>query len=460
MAIRLTPDMLNKAYYDIKESVKINPFTVIYGGRNSGKSHSTMQWLLVECWNTGRNAIFYRATSADLRTKAYDPLLRVATDMGMRENLHPVFHNLAREIKFPKSNKILFDFVDAKEARAKGISGITYIILEEADQISKAGFLHTISSFRGDPNIRFIVLFNPVDISNYLYPTFFDNPTDSPTHLSKLSGIYRYTIDDNKYATQMDYDLLDTYKDIDENLYNVYRYGDWGTISTEDPFINNFKPNNNITKHLLLNTDYRLFVSFDFGKTDSCVVGQVFEDYEAGDDSIGLFTDTKGGIKILAEYRVGNAQSNVVEIVHRIIQDFGTDCDYIVTGDVAGGGNKGVNELYYEVKNEFENLGAYFVRYIKMTKPSHKSSRRLVNWCFRYYEKNFKINEICTDLIRDLKTVPVDEFGNIDKQYCIKHDRGHLMDCLRYMLEVSQKKNFLSNNPQLKQDAYDISENI
>jgi phage terminase large subunit len=448
--VKITTDMLNRAYYDLKLATIDSVFVILYGGRNSSKSHSMMQWLAVTLWNSNENAIFYRATSSDLRVKAYEPFIAVCESMGMADHLVKVFHNLKKEVIFPNGNKLMFDFIDKTEAKSKGIANVTYVIYEEVDQIKKLAFQNTMSSFRGNDAIRHILLFNPVDERHWLKNTFFDNPNFSETHLSNITKVFHYTIEDNRFATKQDYLTLESIKDTDENLYRIYRYGEWGTINVEDPFIDQFKYNKHTTDHLLLNLNYKVFVSFDFGKTDSCVVGQFFEEYEAGDEEIGLFNDQKAGLKILAEYRVKNAEQNAIEIVSQIVEQFGTECDYIVVGDTAGGGNKGVNELYYEIKAEFQRLNCFFVRYVKMFKPTHKSSRRLVNWVFKNLGENVKISKNCPKLIKDLQIVRVDEFGNIDKNDCVQYDKGHLLDCLRYMIQVCAYKTFATQNPNIK----------
>ena len=56
-------NQLNKAYYELSDSIRDNHITIGFGGRNSSKSYSVMQIVNFMLWNNpGMNAIWYRKT--------------------------------------------------------------------------------------------------------------------------------------------------------------------------------------------------------------------------------------------------------------------------------------------------------------------------------------------------------------------------------------------------------------
>lgn len=452
MSLLISPNDLNKAYYDICESVKENIYTVLWGGRNSSKSHSVCQWVNKTLWNEpDANCIWYRKFSADLQTKAFDPLKNVAEGMQIAEHLTFAFHNMKKQITFPAGNKIMFDFVEEK-GKSKGLSNIRYIIIDEIDQITEKEFIGLITSFRGDSRIRFIFLFNPVSEKHWLKRTFFDNLDNNPKHYSNYAGTFHYTIEDNKFATEMDYINLDATETSDKNLYRVNRLGEWGTTSVLDGFYDGFDYNTHIVEDKLpFFTNYPVRLSWDFGKSDWCLAGQAFEHYEIESD-LSLreyFLEDENAITNIQEFTAGNSKSNTHEIIERIVERFGTDAEYIIGGDTTGGGSD-ISQVYMDIQNSFESLGCWYVTFPIRYKPNHKASRKLNNWCMRTYKTNFKISSLdCPTLLNDMQKVRVNDDGGINKPDCIANNIGHCGDCMRYSIFASEIMNFVRRNPYL-----------
>ena len=426
---------LNKAYYDLSQSTQDNLFTILYGGRNSGKSHSAIQWVLKKLWNTSDSAIWYRATSTILKEKAYQPIVSVASQKGVEKHLKCTFHNLSRQITFPKGNRLLFDYIE-ESGKSKGTAGITYIIIDEVDQITLAEFLGVVTSYRADPNIRFILMFNPVSDKHWLKKTFFDNMDDgTEPRFKKLCKTFHYTIEDNKFATALDYDMLDALQDQDKNQYRIQRLGEWGSLSIDDPFVDAFSYNVHVVEdNVMYFPDYPLIISFDFGKTESCTIGQYFHDYDIESDPQLQKYFTKegvGGMTRIRDYRVGGSQSNVDVILNSIVAEFGNDVEYEIIGDTSGGSDP--YSKFSEIRRLMEDLGCAFLHFPKRIKPKHIASRAVTNWLFRTLGSNYKVSINCPTLIDDLMGVRVDEYGNINKADCVLKNIGHCMDSSRYI---------------------------
>ena len=438
---------LNRAYYDLSEFLPQYKILILYGGRNSSKTHSTMQFLMKLLWNSEHNGIWYRKYGAVLKEKAYQPFVDLAKSKGILTHLKPVFHNLKKEILFPKGNRLLFDHVE--DGKSKGSANITYVIIDEIDQLSQEEFMGVITSFRGNDDIRFIFMFNPVSEFHWLKPTFFDNNKENEEPLFKrMSKRIKYTIEDNKHATESDYQVLDALKDQNKNEYNIQRLGKWGSISVEDPFIDAFNYNTHVVQGTVpFFTDYPLIISFDFGKVESCTVGQYFDEMDIESDiSLSRYFTKEGvgGMTRIRDYRVGDSQSNVLVILEAIVAEFGTDVEYEIVGDTSGGSD--AHSKFAEIRRLMADLGCPFTHFPRRIKPIHIASRAVTNWCLRSMEDNYKISTNCKVLINDLTSVRVDPYGNINKADCVHRNIGHLLDASRYVDFIYTVKEFYRKN--------------
>ena len=442
------PQELNRAYYDLSQSVKDKPITILYGGRNSSKSHSVMQWLSLRLWNEDANAVWYRKNSLVLEKKAYQPMVDVLASKGLKEHVTCTFYTLKREITFPQGNKLIYDHCQ-NAAMSKGMANVRYVIIDEIDQLTLEDFMGIVTSYRGDDKIRFIFMFNPVSERHWLKKVFFDNKADGEAGMfKKMTNAFKYTIEDNKFATAMDYDILDALQESDTNQYRIQRLGEWGTVNIEDPFIDGFDYNTNVVEaEIPFFRNYPLILSFDFGKTENCVVGQHFNDYDIqSDESLMRYFKhhDRGAVTRIANYRVGGSQSNIDVIIQKIVDRFGVDNEFHIMGDTSGGSDP--YSRFVEIRRILEDKGAGFLHFPKRVKPTHIANRAVTNWSMRHYGTNYQIAHECGTLIDDIMQVRVDELGKIDKADCIRMDKGHLLDCMRYMDFIYEVRNFYLSN--------------
>lgn len=445
-------DELNKAYFDLTTLTQSDdkPITILYGGRNSSKTHSCIQWLLKKLWTEqGANAIWYRNEGSVLRLRAFKPIKDVAEHYKIDSHMTFTFNNMSRWIRFNNGNHLFFDFCEG--GKSKGMANIRYVIIDEVDQVSKNDFLDIISSYRADPKIRFILMFNPVSEKHWLKKMFFDIPEteeEFAESLYSMANRRKYTIEDNKFATEMDYKLLNSYKHTDENKYKVVRLGEWGTTQVENPFYHRFQYNTHTYNEVPLFDDYPIYLSFDFGKYDTCVLGQHFQDYEIGSDEALLkhFNDKTAGNTRLRNYRQIDSKNplRLKDIIDKIIFEFGTDREYIIYGDTSGGSDEW--SKFAEIRNYMEDAGCDMLSFPKRIKLRHKSNGAITNWCLTMYGTNYKIDRRCDLLIHDFLSVKTDDFGNIDKNDAVRWDISHISDCSRYLDVLTDGMNFVRNN--------------
>lgn len=446
------PEELNKAYYDLSILTKSQekPITILYGGRNSSKTYSCQQWLVKKLWNEPEaNAIWYRNESSVLKTKAFYPIKDLLTKHGLDRYVSLNYSNQSKEITFPSGNKLYFDFCDG--GKSKGMANVRYVIVDEIDQLSRHDFMLILSSYRGDPKIRFIFMFNPVSDRHWLKSTFFDIPETEEARASSLYSLtnrMKYTIEDNKFATEMDYRILDSFKFTDENEYRIARLGEWGTIKVENPFYQMFNYGTHTAVDVPLFDEYPIYLTFDFGKKDTCIVGQHFQDYEIGSDPklLRYFKDSVAANTVIRNYQ----EPDIRIIVHKIISEFGIDREYYVYGDTSGGSDEW--SKFAEIRNYMEDAGCYLLSFPRRIKLRHRSSGAITNWCFSMYNSNIKLDKHhAKELIDDLMAVKKDDFGNIDKNYAVKFNVSHFSDCWRYMNILTDGENFIRNNAYFAQ---------
>jgi PBSX family phage terminase large subunit len=443
---------LNKAYFDLGLLTQSSdkPITILYGGRNSSKTYSCIQWLVKKIWNEqGASAVWYRNEGSVLRTKAYNPIKQFIENHGIDSHLKFSYHNQAREISFPNGNVLYFDFCEG--GKSKGMANVRYVIIDEIDQLSKANFMMILSSYRADDKIRFIFMFNPVSDKHWLKKTFFDKPKTEEEFAGSLYNMTnrrKYTIEDNKFATAMDYKILDSYKFTDENEYRIARLGEWGTLQVENPFYHRFVYNVNTAEDVPYFEEYPIYLSFDFGKYDTCVLGQHFQDYEIGSDFklASYFHDKTAANTRLRDYRQIDTKNplRLRDIIHNIVLEFGTDKEYIIYGDTSGGSDEW--SKFAEIRNYMEDAGCDMLSFPRRIKLRHKSNGAITNWCLAMYGDNYKIDRRCDLLIHDLLSVKTDDFGNIDKNDAVKWDISHISDCSRYLDVLTDGLNFVRNN--------------
>jgi PBSX family phage terminase large subunit len=134
-------------------------------------------------------------------------------------------------------NMILARGLD-KEHKTKSIKDPTGVWYEEMNEISFNDFIKTTTSLRGGI-IQEIATFNPEMETEWINGYFFP-PKES---YEKSDGDFHYvrstredttilhtTYKDNSYVTPQSAELLESFKEVDENYYRIYTLGLWGGV--------------------------------------------------------------------------------------------------------------------------------------------------------------------------------------------------------------------------------------
>lgn len=221
----------NGHFHDLISNLLLQRYIVVRGGAGSGKSVSVAQRVLLSCWQVpGIRWLVLRKYDTLTAGSTYQTILdqisasdflraaKVAGDI--------VVHKSPMEVLFKNGSSIMFRGMDNPD-KVKSIAGITAVWMEEADQFSIHDFMQLDLRLRGaSPIPHHIVLsFNPVSTASWLYPTFYSAPPGHIAHniYHSFSTYLNNVFIDDQYKA-----VLNGYKELNLNYYNVYCLGEWG----------------------------------------------------------------------------------------------------------------------------------------------------------------------------------------------------------------------------------------
>jgi len=203
-----------------------NRFTIIYGGSGSAKSFTLYQLLLIELFNNKHQSdiIIFRKIGSTIYNSVFQGLKKLAKDWQLNDILE--FKKTPLEIVNKENDRrIILSGVDDPE-KLKSIVNIRIALLEEATEFTKDDFLEINRRLRGIPNIKIILVFNPISHLHWIKKHFFDNEM-----IRKDTDIVKCSYMDNQFLTKEDIEQLENLKYIDENDYKIYCLGEWGILT-------------------------------------------------------------------------------------------------------------------------------------------------------------------------------------------------------------------------------------
>lgn len=229
-------DIKNKQANDndsalIRDYSKINPvylplindksrYLNLYGGAGSGKSYFAAQKILMRMMKEqGHRFLLVRKVAKTIRSSQFSLLKSLIYEYELGKIFTVRESTLTVNCK-TNGNEIVSAGLDDRE-KLKSIAGITSIWIEEATELDMLDFLQVNLRLRGrTENYKQIMLtYNPVDANHWLNTT-------------KLDGSHKVktTFRDNTFIDREYIKVLDGLKEQDENYYNIYALGEWGTL--------------------------------------------------------------------------------------------------------------------------------------------------------------------------------------------------------------------------------------
>ncbi len=196
-------------------------YLLFYGGGSSGKSYFIVQRYVYRLLTRKMNLLVVRQTGNTNRDSTFALFKQVIKDWKL-DNL---FSITDLRIKCANGNEVIFRGLDDTE-KIKSTTfengELTDIWVEEATETQEADINQLKVRLRGGTSKKQMVLsFNPVNINHWIKKHFID---------SGLATACHSTYKDNKFLTEEDKQVLESFKTTDLYYYQVYCLGQWGVL--------------------------------------------------------------------------------------------------------------------------------------------------------------------------------------------------------------------------------------
>ncbi len=208
-------------------------YKVIKGSAASGKSYWAAQYIVYQAIMHPRRILIARKVYKTNKDSTFKQIVEVIEALGLQK----IFtYSDARQsepyIKCITGAEIIFTGLDNAE-KLKSIASIDMVWVEEATEITEADFNQLDLRLRANvPYHKCILLtFNPIDASHWIKKRFFDTSSDDTVTLET-------TYKDNPYLDKYTIQSMESLRDTDPYMYQVYCLGHWGTPGGSSIFNN------------------------------------------------------------------------------------------------------------------------------------------------------------------------------------------------------------------------------
>lgn len=260
LTIRVKPSAFNSVYYPhLKNDHR---YQIYYGGSSSGKSFFLATRAVLDCLQ-GRNYLVVRKVAKTLRGSCWNEIQKAITRHNLNNQFRIRQSDMIIEAKASGAQIVFAGLDDVEKIKsitpAKGV--FTDIWMEEATECDYGDYKQLDKRLRGRSGFkkRFILSFNPVYLTHWIYVEFFSIWDDSKTYAERGStSILKTTHKDNRFLEPEDHDALENERD--EYFRNVYTYGNWGILG--DVIFKNWHTED-LSEYMDL--DGKLYFGLDFG---------------------------------------------------------------------------------------------------------------------------------------------------------------------------------------------------
>ena len=196
-------------------------YLLFYGGGSSGKSYFIVQRYIKKLMGQKMNLLVVRQTGNTNRDSTFALFKQVIREW----NVGSLFDITDLRIKCHNGNEVIFrglDDVEKIKSTTFENGELTDIWVEEATETQEEDINQLKVRLRGGTSKKQMVLsFNPVNINHWIKKHFID---------SGLATVCHSTYKDNKFLTDDDKKVLESFKYSDSYYYNVYCLGQWGVL--------------------------------------------------------------------------------------------------------------------------------------------------------------------------------------------------------------------------------------
>lgn len=218
--IDFTKELFNSTYIHILHDT--HRYLHLYGGAGSGKSIFAAQKEIIKSFEPGQRTLVIRKVHRTMKTSVFLLMKDIVSQWNLQDHFTFNRGDLSIMNNLTGSEFILSGLDDPE--KLKSIQGITRIWIEEATELNAEDFLQTDLRLRGVPNPQITMSYNPINQHHWLYEQFHIKERDDTT-------IKHTTYKDNRFIDEHYYKVLENLKNIDENYYNIYCLGKWGSAS-------------------------------------------------------------------------------------------------------------------------------------------------------------------------------------------------------------------------------------
>lgn len=417
----------------------------VYGGKSSAKSYTIAQFLSVYCYAHRWDCLVYRKESTIIKTTIKRTFSSAIDSCKLTNGFEP------RDFSFVSKNGNIIQFKGLdKDEKVKGIEGYGGMLWDELNHFEKDEYDQALLSFRGEKAKVFFGTWNPVSDQHWIKKELIDKDVWNDTHykLPSPDSFVRINKQGNRALIKTDYrdnfwtvgspcgtygyvdqkliDKYDNLKITDPDYYDVNVLGNWGSIKTDSPYVQNISKQVN-SSELAFNRRLEVYLSFDFNVKNTVTIWQRWEDYE------GFH------VNCLEEIHMGGGADYDLENICKLISKKYSKYSIYFTGDGSGNNKSaytaGNSSAFVLINKYLADNGCRNLNYVGIRKnPPTKKCRFVVNQILLYLRGNFQIDRRCTGLWSDIESVPINSLGDLDKNYCNKNDIGHHLDTMRYFV--------------------------
>ena len=414
--IEVHKDVFLPCYHHLLEDDDID-IELIWGGRDSGKSHFLAQHLTLTSLEYPHfRGLLIKQTGESIQDAQWQMIKDVCEEWEI-DHLF-LFKSSPLKIDNASGGTFLARGMD-KPGKIRSISNPTHAWIEEGNQINEASFINILTGLRSNSGrVKLYISFNPESTEAsyedfWIFKTFFKDHYPHELNFTgeietkinvdgrekKVRLKYRsthVTYADNPYVSDQRIAFHESLKETNYYYYQIFTLGMWGNQKNDMPWAYAFDRN----KHLgrpIADRQYDLYLSFDFNRNPMCC--NVFQ-----------FDGRK--VRGIKSYKLPN--SGVEGVCERILTDF-PGFLYIVTGDYSGNTPTTIFEEQvsnYTMIQRKLNLADAQIQI--QPNPRLAKNRTLVNMALQQIPHEFHEDDQ-KPLIWDLENVRAMGDGSIDK---------------------------------------------
>lgn len=252
---------VNSCYRPYFESIK--RFNVLWGGSGSGKSYAIAQNKVRRVVSSPDvREMILRKNYVSHKESTYALLMQVIVNEGLTDDFDFRVSPLNITYKKNGSSLIFLGMKDEKDReKVKSIVDPTGAWLEEANEFDIEDLRQINLRLRGTKGLKrqIDISFNPIDEDHWLNNRFFENPPD-PENIFTQNTTY---LDNIKFLDQEYIDILEGLVNEDDNYYNIYTKGKWGSLDVRGKIYKKYDDKLNIAEYEY-NKELPIIVCCDF----------------------------------------------------------------------------------------------------------------------------------------------------------------------------------------------------